>query len=82
MSCPLPHESPLHLLLQLYIINSLEVEEAGVSPSEHPAYLAQLYASFVFCLLSFLHLPSPPVRFLGQACPAHENYGFDLYFHD
>jgi hypothetical protein len=27
----------------------------------------------VFCLLSFLHLPLPPVRFLGQARVGCEN---------
>jgi hypothetical protein len=32
----------------------------------------QLYAGFVFCLLSFLHLPSPSVKFLGQAHAGHE----------
>jgi hypothetical protein len=50
MSRPLPRESPLHLVLRLYIKNSLEVEEAGVSPSEHPAYLAP--ALHMFGLLS------------------------------
>jgi hypothetical protein len=45
---------------------------AGVSPSEHPAYLALDLCSLVFCLLSFLHLPPPSVRFLGQARVGHE----------
>jgi hypothetical protein len=34
----------------------------------------QIYACFVSCLLSFLHLLSPSVRFLGQAleeCKTH-----------
>jgi hypothetical protein len=34
----------------------------------------QLCVCFVFCLLSFLHLPLPPVRFLGQAHVARETY--------
>jgi hypothetical protein len=43
-----------------------------VSPSEHAAYLAP--ALCMFCpLLSFLHLPSPSVRFLGQARATREN---------
>jgi hypothetical protein len=48
------------------------VEGAGVSPSEHPAYPAQLCACFFFCLLSFLYLLSPSVRFLEQAHAGHE----------
>jgi hypothetical protein len=43
---PLPQELPLHLILPLYIINSLEVEVAGVSPSECPAYLASALCMF------------------------------------
>jgi hypothetical protein len=76
MSRPLPQESPLHLLLLLYIINSLEVEGAGVSPSEHPAYLAP--ALCMFCLLSVVFPTSPvtSVRFLGQACWGHKKEQF------
>jgi hypothetical protein len=71
MSHPLPGELPLHLVLLLYIINVLEVEVAGVSPSEHPAYLTQLYACLVFCLFSFSASPIA-LRFLGQASEGHE----------
>jgi hypothetical protein len=49
----------------------LEVEVAGVSPSEHPAYLTQLYACLVFCLFSFSASPIA-LRFLGQASEGHE----------
>jgi hypothetical protein len=69
VSDPLPQKMPLCLMLLLYIINALEV--GGVLVCLHPsaqACLAQLYVCFVCCLLSFLHLPSPSVRFLGQAC--------------
>jgi hypothetical protein len=83
MSRPLPREMPLHLVLPLYIISTLEV---GVlmclHPSTQPTWL-QLYACFVFCLLSFLHLHSPPVRFLQQACVGHENLLLIIYnLHD
>jgi hypothetical protein len=37
---PPPPRTAAPLILPLYIINSLQVEGAGVSPSEHPAYLA------------------------------------------
>jgi hypothetical protein len=57
MSHPLPQESPLHLVLLLYIINALEVEGAGVSPSEHPAYLPP--ALCTFGLLSVVFSASP-----------------------
>jgi hypothetical protein len=50
MSHPLPQESLLHLTLRLYIINSLEVKGAGVSPSDRTAYLAP--ALCMFCLPS------------------------------
>jgi hypothetical protein len=52
ISCPLPQEMPLHLMLSLYIISSLEVKEesAGVSPFKCPAYLAP--ALCIFGLLS------------------------------
>jgi hypothetical protein len=43
-----------------------------VSPYKCPAYLAPALCMFCFCLLSFLHLPSPPVRFLGSPCAGHE----------
>jgi hypothetical protein len=61
-------------LLQ-YIINSLEVEQTVVHLhlSTQPTW-PQLCACLVFCLLSFLHLPSPPVRFLGQAHAGHERW--------
>jgi hypothetical protein len=42
-------------------------------PSTQPTW-PQLYACFVFCLLSFLHLLSPSVRFLEQVleeCKTH-----------
>jgi hypothetical protein len=48
---------PLHLMLPLYIINPLEVKEAGVSPSEHPAYLDP--ALCMFDLLSVVLSASP-----------------------
>jgi hypothetical protein len=54
-----------------------------------PAYKPtwpQLYACFVFCLLSFLHLPLPSVRFLGQAragcktiSTSFKSYQFNLF---
>jgi hypothetical protein len=66
VSRPLPWESPLHLVLLWYIINSLEVGSAGVSPSERPAYLDP--ALSMFCLLSVVFPTSPvTLRFLGQA---------------
>jgi hypothetical protein len=71
---PPPLEMPVHLVLLLCVINSLEVEEVAVSPFQHtnlpgPSFL---HACFVCCLLSFLHLPSSSVRILGQACMAPE----------
>jgi hypothetical protein len=45
-------------------------------PSTQPTW-PQLYACLFFCLLSFLHLPSPPVRFLGQACAGHKTHPSD-----
>jgi hypothetical protein len=57
MSRPLPGEMPLHFVLPLYIINLLKVEVAGVSPSEHPAYLAPDLC--MFCLLSVVFSTSP-----------------------
>jgi hypothetical protein len=62
-----PPELLLHLLiLPLYIINSLEVDETVVCLhlSAQPTW-PQLCACFIFWLLSFLNLLSPPVRFLG-----------------
>jgi hypothetical protein len=44
-----------------------------VSIWAHKPTWPQLYACFDFCLLSFLHLPLPSVRFLGQACTGCEN---------
>jgi hypothetical protein len=49
---------PLHLMLPLYIINSLEVEGACVAPSEHPAYLAP-----ALCMIGLLS-----VVFSGISC--------------
>jgi hypothetical protein len=69
-SCPLPRELPLPLVLPLYIISSLAVDVAAVRlhVSSQPTW-PQLCACLVFCLLClFLYPPSPPVRFLGQAC--------------
>jgi hypothetical protein len=43
---PPPPKMPLLLVLRLYIINSLEVEEAGVSPSKRPACLAPALCMF------------------------------------
>jgi hypothetical protein len=51
----------------LYIIKSLEVEAAGASPSEHPAYMAPALCMFgLLSVVFFLYLPSASVRFLGQ----------------
>jgi hypothetical protein len=36
-----------------------------VSPSKHPAHLTPAFCMIIFCLLSFLNLPSLPVMFLG-----------------
>jgi hypothetical protein len=75
MPPPLPPINALHLMLLLYIINSLEVEGVGVSPSEHPAYLAP--ALCMFCLLlSFPASPIAPVKFIGQAHLACESQRF------
>jgi hypothetical protein len=60
MSHPLPGELPLHLVLLLYIINVLEVEVAGVSPSEHPAYL-----DLALCMPGLLSV----VFFCISCCP-------------
>jgi hypothetical protein len=57
LSHPLSWELPLHLVLSLYIINALEVEVVGVSPSEHTAYLAP--ALCMFCLPSVVLSASP-----------------------
>jgi hypothetical protein len=46
MSHLLPQELPLLLVLPLYIINSLEVEAAGVFSSECPTYLAPALCMF------------------------------------
>jgi hypothetical protein len=56
---PPPRESPLRLVLLLYIINALEEEGAAVFPFERPAYLAQPFAclSAVCCLSYIYHLP-------------------------
>jgi hypothetical protein len=73
MSRPLPWELLLHLVLPLYIINSLEVEGAGVSPSKHPAYLAPALCLFVLLSVVFFGISChPQLRFLGQACAGHE----------
>jgi hypothetical protein len=45
-----------------------------VSPSECPAHLTPGFCILVFYLLSFLHLPVPPVRVIGQAHTGHENF--------
>jgi hypothetical protein len=52
-------EMPLHLVLLLYIINSLEVRGIGVYSSEHPAYLAP--ALCMFGLLSVVFSASPVI---------------------
>jgi hypothetical protein len=62
-SHPLSQELHLHLVLPLYIINSLEVEGAGVSPSECPVYLAP--ALCMFGLLSVVFSASPIVPSQG-----------------
>jgi hypothetical protein len=65
MSPYLLQELLLHLILLLYVINSMEVEEtAAVCLHLHtqPTW-PQFFACLVFCLLSFLHLPSPSFRF-------------------
>jgi hypothetical protein len=57
---PHPPEMPVCLMLLLCIINALEA--AGLvclNQSTQPTW-PQLYACFVHCLLSFLHLPLPP----------------------
>jgi hypothetical protein len=46
-------------------------------PGAQPIW-PQIYVCLVFCLLSFLHLPSSPVRFIGQACAGHETCPFYL----
>jgi hypothetical protein len=72
---PPPLQMSSCLMLWLYIINSLEVEEAGcVSIWAHKLTWPQFYVCFVCCLLSFLHLLSPSVRFLGQACSGCETF--------
>jgi hypothetical protein len=78
VSCPLPWEMPLHLMLLLYIINSLEVGGwlLCLHPSTQPTW-PQLYACLVFCLLSFLHLPVPSVRFLGQIHPEQKSFSLN-----
>jgi hypothetical protein len=45
-----------------------------VSPSKCQAPLTPAVCMFVFCLLSFLHLHSPPVRLIGQACMDRERW--------
>jgi hypothetical protein len=55
---PVHHaSSPENCLSTVYIINLLEVEVAGVSPSKCPAYLAP--ALCVFGLLSVVFSASP-----------------------
>jgi hypothetical protein len=59
VSQPLPQEVPLHPVLLLYLINTLELGRVVcVHLSTQPTW-PQLYTCFVFCLLSFLHLQSP-----------------------
>jgi hypothetical protein len=72
-SSPLPQELLLHLVLPLYIINSLEDEGAVVCllPSTQPTW-PQVALCMFGLLLSFLYLPLPPVRFLGWARVGHE----------
>jgi hypothetical protein len=60
MSHSLPQEMPLHLVWLLYIINSLEVEGAGVSPSEQQPTWPQLCACLVFCLFVFSGISHHP----------------------
>jgi hypothetical protein len=53
-------------LFALYVINSLEVDAAVVCLCQSTQLTwPQHFCMFVFCLLSFLNLPSLPVRFLG-----------------
>jgi hypothetical protein len=66
MSSLIPRELPLHLMLPLYIINSLEVEGVVVSPPEHPAYLAPALCMFGLLSVVFYASPVTSVRFLGQ----------------
>jgi hypothetical protein len=59
---------PLHLVLLLYIINSVEVEVAGVSPFQYPVYLAPDFCMFGLLSVVFSGISHcPPVRFIGQA---------------
>jgi hypothetical protein len=79
VSCPLPQELLFHLLvLPLYIINSLEVDEDVVClyPNTQPTWL-QHFCMFVFCLLSFLNLLMPLVKFLGHALMGHKRRHLD-----
>jgi hypothetical protein len=59
-------------MLPLYIINSLEVEGAGVSPSKSPGYLAPALCMFGLLSVVFSASPIPSVRFLGQAHAGHK----------
>jgi hypothetical protein len=77
---PLPQELPLHLLLPLYIINLLEVEGAGVSPSKHPAYLAPALCMFCLLFVVFSASPITPIRFIGQACVVHKTTALHCVF--
>jgi hypothetical protein len=72
MPPPLPPINALHLMLLLYIINSLEVEGVGVSPSELPAYLAPALCMYELLSVVFSGISChPQLRFLGQAHAGH-----------
>jgi hypothetical protein len=57
MSHALPQEMPLCLQLLWYITNSLEVEGAGVSPSERPVYLVPDLCMFGLLSVGFSASP-------------------------
>jgi hypothetical protein len=52
--------APFHLMLQLYIKNSLEVERVGVSPSEHPTCLAPALCMFGLLSVVFSNISHHP----------------------
>jgi hypothetical protein len=73
MSWPPPPRNTSPPRVPLYIINSLEVEGAGVSPPEHPAYLAPTLCMFgLLSVIFFCISLHPQLSFLGQARAGHK----------
>jgi hypothetical protein len=75
MLCSLSQEMPLHLMLRLYIMNSLEVEGGWWVSIQVPSLPGPSFMHVWSSVCSlFLHLLLPSVRFIGQAHVGHERW--------